>query len=45
MLRRLLMLLMLVALPATLTACPDEDGPIEEGVEEVDDEVDDAIDG
>lgn len=43
MLRRLLMLLVLVALPATLTACPDEEAPYEESVEEVEDEADDAI--
>lgn len=43
MLRRLLLILCLTALPVALTGCPDDDTSIEEGVEEVGDEIDDAL--
>lgn len=44
LLRRLVMLLMFIALPTVLTGCPDDDTSIDEAVEEVGDELDDAID-
>lgn len=40
---RLTMILGLIALPLTLSACPDDDASVEEGVEEVQDEIDDAM--
>ncbi len=44
MLRRFMMILMVMALPAFLTACPDEDGPLEDAAEEVEEGMEDAGD-
>lgn len=43
MLRKLTLILALIALPVALSGCPDEDASVEEGVEEVQDEIDDAL--
>jgi hypothetical protein len=41
--KRFLLVIMLAAFPVVLTGCPDEDDPIEEGLEEIEDEIDDAL--